>query len=89
MITVIFADKNKWPLTTDISNYSLTDCDDVKSITLEGEALLLAAKEFKGLPMPVYINEYQDAKVTWYWVDAQFLARNLSTAYRINKEATR
>ncbi len=89
MITVIFADPSKWPLTCPIAEFELKVCDDVKAIILEGEALLLAAKEFMGLPMPVFINEYQDAKMTWYWVDAQFLARNLPTAYRLNKEATR
>lgn len=89
MITIVFADPTKWPLTIAIEDYSLMDCDDVKSITLEGDALLLAHKEFQGIPMPIFINEYQDSKMTWYWVDAQFLARNLSTAYQRNKEATK
>lgn len=86
MITVIFTDPSKWPLTADASTFNLADVSDVKSITLTGDALLLAQMEFNGIPMPRHVNEWQDEQCTWYWTDAQFLAKNLPIAYKLNKE---
>lgn len=89
MLTIVFTDVNKWPLVTPIENYNLLDVSDVKSVTLEGEALLIAHKELAGLPMPKYVNEWEDSKVTWFWTDAQFIAANIARAFAINKDATR
>lgn len=89
MVTIVFTDPKKWPLVTQLDNYSLADCSDVKSVTLEGEALILVAMEFIGVPMPKYANEWQDNKVTWFWTDAQFIAANLANAYAINTDAVR
>ena len=90
MITIGFADSTKWPLLVSISAYKApVDCSDIKTVTLEGDALAIAAMEFAGLPMPKYANEWQDEKVTWYWTDAQFIAANLAKAYEVNKDAVR
>ena len=87
MLTITFADPAKWPLVSALEAYSAIDCSDVKTVTLEGDALELVALEFMNFPLPRYCNEWN--KMTWWWTDAQFICANIAEAYKINKEALR
>jgi hypothetical protein len=89
MILITFHGNDQWPIKLDnAEEVSPELARNAYSVTVQGfDDLQLLKLEFDGLPMPRYINEWDE--FTWYWTDAATIIGNIRNAALINKEATR